>query len=342
MFHKLWVSLLILVWVSSLFIPVTAQDASCDEVTIRANLQRVIDEGFNQGNAAVVDEVFSEAYVSHPDELDREGFRSQMLALRTAIPSGNARIDHVLVEGCDAFFIFHQGGLMEGELTFPGDEPIPATGGDLKLDAHIYLRFNEQGQIVEEWDYVDNFSFLTQLGVIPMPEGAPADQEMAEALEAPMMPETIITSGNEARNTENVLRAFEEGFNASNWDLVRGLYAPDYAAADDPQSGIEELIGIMTAFRNAMQDGAITVHDTVVQGDYVAARVTLAGTFQSDLVFPDEEPIPATGQPLSLELSFLHRLTPDGLIVEDWTLFDFLGFAEQTGMMQPEAPAEAG
>jgi predicted ester cyclase len=346
MLRKLWVVLVALLWVTRFSASVMAQEVACDEETIRANTQRVIDEGFNQGNGAVIDELFAQEYVAHPDETDREAFRGQMLALRTAMPNGSAHIEHLLVGGCDAFFVFHQSGLMEGELAGPeGEEAVPPTGRDLHLDLHLYLRFNEAGQVVEEWDYIDNLSFLTQLGIIPAPEGA---EPMAEATEEAVMAETVVTGGNETRNTDAVMRAFNEGFNAQNWELLRGLYAPDYAAADAVEgtpAGIEDLVNSMMAFHGAMPDATATVHDTVAQGDFVAARVTLSGTFQNELVFMGEEgSIPATGQPLTLEFSFLHQLTPEGLIVADWTVTDQLSFLEQTGLMEagPEASGEAG
>src|SRR4030095_9683165 len=127
MFRKIWIVLIVLLSVAGFSIPVMAQDEVCDEAQLRTNIQRVIEEGFNQGNAAVVDELFAPDYTTHPDDYDREEFKAQMLALHTAMPSGSAHIEHLLVEGCDAFFVFHQSGLMEGELTFPGQAPFPAT-----------------------------------------------------------------------------------------------------------------------------------------------------------------------------------------------------------------------
>jgi predicted ester cyclase len=339
MFRKTGIVWLGLVFFIALGIPVMAQDAACDEAQVRTNIQRVIDEGFNQGNTAVVDELFAEDYIAHPDDLDREGFKTQVQSLRTALPNSSAHIDHLLVEGCDAFFVFHQSGLMEGELAFPGQDPILATGRDLHFDLHVYLRLNEQGQLVEEWDYFDNLPFLTQLGIIPSPEGT---EPMAEATDEPVMEEPITTGGNEVRNTEAVLRAYEEGFNTGDFEMVRGLYSPDYA--DQEGGGIEDVIASLTALRGAMPDATITVNDSVAQGDFVATRLTLAGTFQNELAFPDSQAIPATGEPLTLEYSFLHRLTPEGLVVEDWNVTDQLSFLEQTGLMEtaPDATAEAG
>jgi steroid delta-isomerase-like uncharacterized protein len=338
MFRKAWILVIVLLLVTGVTASTMAQEATCDEAQIRTDIQRVIDEAFNQGNMAVVDELFAEDYISHPDEIDREGFKAQVTALRTAMPNGQSHIEHLLVEGCDVFFAFHLSGVMEGELGAPGQAAIPPTGRDLHFDSHVYLRLNEQGQTVEEWDYFDNFGFLTQVGVIPSPEGAAVEME---ATEEAVSEEAITVSGNEATNIEIVRRAYEEGFNAGDFDLLRQLYAPDFIG-NEPGSttaNLEELISSMTALRNAFPDATLTINDSVAEGNEVATRVTLTGTFQNDLTFEGQPPIPATGQPLTLEMSFLHRVDENGLIAEDWELFDQLSFLTQLGVLQPPPAA---
>jgi predicted ester cyclase len=331
MLKRLWIVVMSFGLLVGLAVPVKAQDtAACDETQVRANVERVIEEGFNQGNTAVVDELFTEEYIAHPDETDREDFKSQIDTIRTAIPNGQATIDHLLVEGCDVFFSFHDSGVMEGELAAPGEQPIPATGKNLHFDAHIYLHLNEAGQVVEEWDYQDFLPFATQLGLIPAQEGTP----MAEATEPPMSDETVSVGGNETRNAEVVRQAFEGGFNTGDLDALRGVYSPDFVghSSDGSTQSLDEFVNTVPVFRNALTDATITINGSVAEGDYVASRVTFSGTFEHELVFPDAQPIPPTGKPFSIEMSFLHRLTPDGLIAEDWEVYDNASFLGQLGL----------
>jgi predicted ester cyclase len=314
---------------------VTAQDAVCDEALVRGNLQRVIDEGFNQGNVAVVDELFTEDFMSFPNNLDRAGFSNQIGSMRTAMPTGLTSIDHLLVEGCDAFFVRHQSGLLEGELMNPGTGAVPATGTDVNIDAHVYLRFNETGQVVEEWVYSDNLSLLTQAGVIPNTAGEmPMAEATAEATADPMMDMPITTTGNEARNADIVRQVFETGFNTGDTESVRGLFAPDFMGSDvntNPQT-VDQLFGTISALRTALPDATITINDSVAQGDYVATRVTVNGTFQGDFMSMDGQSVAPTGGPVMYEASFLHRLTPEGLVAEDWVAYDQVGLMGQMGM----------
>jgi predicted ester cyclase len=329
MFRKIWLVVMGVLLVAGLYAPTAAQDtAACDEAQVRANVERVIEEGFNQGNLAVVDELFTEDYISHPQETDREAFKADIEELRTTIPNGRATIDHLLVQGCDIFFSFRMSGVMEAPLG-SGDEAIPPTGNLLTLDAHVYMRLNDDGQVVEEWDYQDNLSVLTQVGIIPA-DGAP----MAEATEQPMSTEPISMGGNEARNTEAVRQAYEQGFNTGDMDLLRGFYTPDFVSrsSDGTTQSLDEYFASFGIFQSALTDAAVTINGSVAEGDYVATRVTFSGTFENELVFPDADPIPPTGEPFSLEMSFLHRLTPEGLIAEDWELFDNLSFLSQIGV----------
>ncbi len=335
---------------------VSAQDAACDEMLVRGNIQRVIDEGFNQGNVAVVDELFTEDFMSQPDGFGRTEFSGQISALRGAMPSSTAAIDHLLVEGCDAFFTFHQGGVMESDLVLPGQPPIASTGADLNVEQHVYLRLNESGQIVEQWTYSDSLSFMTEAGLLPNPAG---EMPLAEATAEAGMSETIMTTGNETGNADTVRQVFEGGFNIGDTEAVRGFYAPDYMGHDvsGNMQSVDQLFGSFNTLRTALPDAMITVNDTVAQGDYVATRVTISGTFQNEFTGMDGQPVAPTGGPVSYEASFLHRLTPEGLIAEEWVAYDQVGFMAQMGMspvwgpdltlvpdmdMTAEATADAG
>jgi predicted ester cyclase len=226
---------------------------------------------------------------------------------------------------------------MEGDMTFPGGAPIPATGSNLNIDTHVYLRLNESGQVIEDWEYSDSLAFATQTGIMP---GATGEMPVAEATAEAPMAETITTTGNEARNMDVVRQAFEGGFNTGDTESVRGLYAPDYMGHDvnANMQSVDQLFGSISAIRAAIPDAMIMINDSVAQGDYVATRVTVMGTFQNEFMSMDGQPIAPTGGPISYEASFLHHLTPEGLIAEDWVVYDQLDLRAQMGVVTPWGP----
>jgi hypothetical protein len=120
-------------------------------------------------------------------------------------------------------------------------------------------------------------------------------------------------------------------------DLMRSLFAPNFTSIDD-ETTLEDLVANLTSMRNAF-GATITIHDTVAQGNQVASRVTMTGTFENELAFGEEETIPPTGGPISIDISTLHTLDENGLITHELVLFDDLAFLTQVGLRG--APAEA-
>jgi predicted ester cyclase len=335
---------------ASISAPALAQDAtasvggSCDETQIRSDIQQVIDQGFNQGDTSVIDQIFASDYVDHPDETNRDDFKSQIKQIRTAIPSGQATIDYLLVQGCDAYFKFTETGVMSGALG-SGQNSLPATNQPLTLATDVYLHFNDSGQVAEEWDYQDNLPFMTQLGLMPTEQAGEATAEATPEMTAQApAPGTITVGGNETSNAAVIQQIYGQNLNSGNIDAINSLLGSDYVGynTDGSTESASEFTGTLTALHSAMPDLKVTINGMVAEGDYVATRVTLTGTFQNDLMFPGTpQAIPATQKPISLEMSFLDRIE-DGKIAEDWTVFDNVSFLSQLGLMtNPEATPEA-
>ena len=156
--------LVVLLIVMALPLVTGAQDDQ--EVHIRESIIRVVEEGFNQGNVAVVDELFSPDYVAYvpgqeePDTI--EDFKADIVEIRTVMPDFTATADPIIVEGNWAAFRF------TGQGTFTGAAEgwPPPTNAPVVFTANIILRFDEEGLAIEEWDEFDNLSFLIQTGAI--------------------------------------------------------------------------------------------------------------------------------------------------------------------------------
>jgi steroid delta-isomerase-like uncharacterized protein len=236
----------------------------------------------------------------------------------------------MLVQGCDAFFAFHESGVMEGALG-SGENAMPATGKPLTLGSHVYIHFNDSGLAAEEWDYSDNLPFAIQFGMTPDASAEATPEMTAEA------PTQVTMSGSETQNADAARQIYDQTINAGDMDTLRQAYVPDYVEhdPDGSTSTIDEFADTLTALHGAMPDFKVTVNGMVAEGDYVATRVTVSGTFQNDLVFPDApEPIPANNQPFSIEMSFLDKFA-DGKIVENWTAYDTDEFLSQLGVANP-------
>ena len=134
-------------------------------VSNEAIYRRMIEEGFNQGNLAVVDELVA------PDSREHqrgsadgiEGAKNTIRYLRSAFPDFKITIDEVLVSGDKVWARQRGGGTNLG--SFAGHPP---TGITAFTDVIDVVRI-EDGKIVEHWGVPDQLGMMMQLGHIAPP-----------------------------------------------------------------------------------------------------------------------------------------------------------------------------
>lgn len=140
----------------------------------KALARRFFEEGFNQGNLDVVDELIAEDAVDHekfPGTSDgpvREQVKQIITIFRDGFPDLHVSVEDLIGEGdmLVARLMIH--GTHDGE--FMG---IPATGKQASFAVIDVVRI-ANGQMAEHWGVSDTAGMLQQLGVMPSPEEAPA------------------------------------------------------------------------------------------------------------------------------------------------------------------------
>ncbi len=132
----------------------------------KALVRRLIEETWNEGNLAVVDELLSPGYVLHvaaPKLPDREGYKQVVSMYRTALPDLRFAIEDMVAEGDKVVVRLTIRGTHKGE--YMGISP---TGKQVAMTA-IAIRRIEGGRIVEEWVETDRLGLMQQMGVVPSP-----------------------------------------------------------------------------------------------------------------------------------------------------------------------------
>ena len=123
----------------------------------------------DKGNLAAMDELVAEEYLDHsPSPFPglrpgRDGLKQAFQIFWEATP-GYHRIDDQLAEGDKVVTRLTAIGKHEGDL--PG---APRTGNALQMTAITIHRIAD-GKLVEKWSEKDVLGFLSQIGVMPMPE----------------------------------------------------------------------------------------------------------------------------------------------------------------------------
>lgn len=134
-----------------------------------ATIQTWIREAINGGNLAVVDELAHPDYVyRNPTEELRgaEAVKGLFAAYRAGFPDFHVHVDERVADGDRIAQAFTLTGTHRGE--FMG---IPATGKAIKVHGVVISRFAD-GKIVEEWEVIDQLTFMEQLGVVELPDAS--------------------------------------------------------------------------------------------------------------------------------------------------------------------------
>ncbi len=136
----------------------------------KALVRRFVEEGWNQRNLALFDELAASNYSHHdpalPDLRTREDYKQWFTETRTAFPDFHLTIDDIIAEGDRVVTRWTFRGTNTGDLVSP--MPLPATGKQVTVSGITVSRF-AGSQVVENWQQGDTMGFMQQLGVIPAP-----------------------------------------------------------------------------------------------------------------------------------------------------------------------------
>ena len=135
----------------------------------KAIVRRFIEQAFNDGNLAVIDELVASGYINHVAPADvrgREGMKTFVTTYRTAFPDYACTIDDQVAEGDKVVTRWTVRGTQHGDLM-----GIPPTGKQVSLPGVVVDRI-ANGQLVESWLQADVLGMMQQLGVVPVSEPA--------------------------------------------------------------------------------------------------------------------------------------------------------------------------
>ena len=128
--------------------------------------RRLVQEGINTGNLAVMEEIVAPNAVDHslPPGIpnNREGFKMFITGFRAAFPDLTYTIEDEMAEGDKVYNLSMGTGTMKGD--FQG---MKASGKKATWQEMHVVRFDASGKVVEHWATVDQVSMLTQLGFMP-------------------------------------------------------------------------------------------------------------------------------------------------------------------------------
>ena len=145
------------------------------------------------------------------------------------------------------------------------------------------------------------------------------------------------------QNKELVRRYFDEAYNGRDLTVIDELLADDFgrdnpARPHDNLPGNDDDVERVREWLVDFPDLRITIDDIVAEGDWVAVRLTWAGTQQDAF---DTWNAPATGRPAEWTMFVFYRVEC-GQLQENWVAPDFLTQLRQLGIVTDDELADAG
>jgi predicted ester cyclase len=124
-------------------------------------------ENASKGNFDALDEILTEDYVLHPEEVrGAEGLKEMVQRYRDALSGLSVTVDQQFTDGEYVATRVTIRGTHDGDLM-----GTPPTGKDVAFTALTISRC-EGGQIAEEWEIADTLGLLGQVGALPEPAQA--------------------------------------------------------------------------------------------------------------------------------------------------------------------------
>jgi predicted ester cyclase len=135
-----------------------------------AATRRLIAEGFNGGNLAICDELFSPEAVEHQrgSKGGIEGVKDTIRTLRSSFSDFELTIVDLIANEDTVWFRNRATGLNTGSVF-----GRPATGRSFEITVIDVIRFAD-GKIVEHWGVPDQLGVLMQLGLFGRPDATAA------------------------------------------------------------------------------------------------------------------------------------------------------------------------
>jgi predicted ester cyclase len=216
-------------------------------------------------------------------------------------------------------------GTHAGPLPGPGGKPIGASNKTIGYVMGLVVDVAD-GAVVNERQYADNTTLLSQIGAIK----APTRPVMTPPTAAPVV---VVSSGSDAeRANVETFRANMAAFNAHDQKTLASMNAADGVFHDytqpkdvDSKGNIASLVELFKGFPDAM----LAATSMWGAGDYVVTEGTFSGTNKGAVpMMGIKKP---TGK--AAKVRFLEITKIDGgKIKEDWLVFDSMAFGQQLGL----------
>jgi steroid delta-isomerase-like uncharacterized protein len=311
--------------------------AGCPTTTPEENetlVRRWYDEVWNQGNTAALSELLAPDYVRHnANQLDQRNvdvgttkawvqesrlvdFPDIQVDLQELVASGDLVAARVSFTGTN-----------QDEIEEQGDLAVPPTGQPVTWSALSLFRV-ACGRIAEHWIHGDELGKLQQLGALPDPLGLARATPAAASPAALATPVATCQPATPAANEALVRRFYSDVLDGGNLAAVGDLFDDNivhHGSNRGSSTGLAAHTDRLSEWSHDLADTKTTIDAVVADGDVVAVRWTVTGTYVGDF---EQVGVPGNNLPVTFSGMALFHLAC-GKIVEEWTNWDSVDIFRQ-------------
>jgi ketosteroid isomerase-like protein len=253
----------------------------------------------------------------------------------TAFPDLTGELELTIVSGNDILAVALLKGTHKGPLPGPQGEIAPTNKKIGYLVVHHVQTTPDGRAVAKERFMYDGGTFMSQLGVSPMPARKPLEQGWAEK-------PSLISSGTDAEKANiAVLGAWTEAYNKHDATALSALMTDDVVFSDlaspADRVGKKEVQKSTEEMNKAFPDSKVTQSAAWAAGDYVISTGRWNGTNTGDM--PSMK-LKKTGKPVNVEYYMVTKLA-GGKVQKNWLFTNGMAFAGQLGMLPPPKAAKA-
>ncbi len=132
----------------------------------KAVVRRFVDEIFDQGSVAAVDELVDDSFVPHtwPSVTGKEDFKQTVVRMAKAVKDPHHTIEDMVAEGDRVSVRLTSHATQNGDVM-----GVPAAGKEYTIAEHHIFRIVD-GKVVEHWHVADMLGMMEQIGAFPAPK----------------------------------------------------------------------------------------------------------------------------------------------------------------------------
>jgi predicted ester cyclase len=252
----------------------------------------------------------------------------------TAFPDLTGEQELTIVSGNDILSVVLLKGTHKGPLPGPQGE-IPATNKKIGYLAVQHIQTTPDGRFVAKERFMyDGGTFMSQLGLNPMPARKPLEQGWADK-------PSLISSGSEAEKANlAALGAYTSAFNKHDAAALAAITTDDVVfsdvAAPADRVGKKEVSKSNEEMLKGFPDAKIDQTAAWAAGDYVISTGRFTGTNTGDM--PSMK-LKKTGKPVNVEYYMVTKVA-GGKVKSNWLFSNGMAFAGQLGILPPPKAAK--